>query len=123
MATLMEWFAGILAVAIVLKFLVWLFFPSSLGNMANKMVGNKGLQALYLALAVVLSWLVINAFGIITFAAAWLAVAAFYGYVFLGFPKEMKAISKKMIKNRNMLWPAWIYAVIIGLWVLWTLFL
>jgi len=123
MATVIEWFAGVLAVVILLKVLMYLFASNkTMMDMAMGMIENKVLRGVELIAAVVLSWYVIGVIGIINFAAAFLAIAAYYGYVFLSFPKEMKSLVKKMVKKRTTAWPAWIYAIVLALWTLWALF-
>ena len=122
MATLVEWFAGITAVAILLKFLLWLFSPKTLENMSYSLIKKKVNKTLYFLGAVVISWFVIAEIGIVAFTASFLAVAFYYGALFMSFPKEMRSISKRILKERRSLWPAWIFALIVALWTLWALF-
>lgn len=121
--TLVEWFAVVLAVIVLAKFLMYLFAKNkTMSDIAMGMIGNQVFRAVELIAAVVLGWYVVGAIGIVNFAAAFLAVAAYYGYVLLSFPKEMKSVAKTMVKKRTTAWPAWIYAIVLALWTLWALF-
>lgn len=122
--SLMHWFAAILAIVILLKALLWIFKPE-LGSKTAKWVTSKSWPKwAYLAIFLYFSWFMLfrSGLNIIQYTVTFLAVAGFYGYFFLMFPKQVNTIAKDIAKRKLEFWPMLLIMLIWGVWVLWYLF-
>ncbi|MCD4760021.1 hypothetical protein K8R33_03975 [archaeon] len=118
----MEIFAAILAIAILLKAIVFLFKPNSWKGFADSIINMNGYKWISLILAVVLFYFVMQFMSIVHFMAAWLVIAFFYQSVMFNYKKSMRSMIKEAWKPKGEMWIYFIIAVALGIWTLLTIF-
>lgn len=118
-----ETIAWIFVVAGLLKIVILLVNPKSYMNFSKEFMKIRGLKVIYLILAgVVFYYLVQNGFNIVQILAVGAFMSLLIGAQMMGYSKELMSLSQKILKNKKDFWTrnwfimlVWIFLLITGL--------
>ncbi len=120
---IIEILALIAAVLLLIKVIVNLVKPKLAIKKAEKILKNEALAiGLYIALAVIVGYVIISALGIVTAFAAALFGASLVGLTLIMYPQEVLKLARKILKDRKrMIFPMIVW-VVLALWTLYELY-
>lgn len=120
----MEILALIFAIAIIVKMLGFIFIPKQLMGFAEKIfkANQKLLVGLSVIAVVIVGYYVLSIVTIYKIAAAMLFGHLLMGMFLLQYPKEILALSKKVMQDKKKMWFMIIVYLALAGWILWGLF-
>jgi len=119
---LVEIFAVILSLAILLKFILFIFKPSGWKSFASSFLNVGGYKWISLILFVVLFYLLMQVMSIVQFMAAWLVIGLFYQAVMFNYTKSLKSMINEAWKFKGSAWLLMLIGTVLAIWTLLAVF-
>ena len=114
----------IFAIAVIVKFVVFLAIPDLLLKLTTKIAKKtKLINVILVILILVVGYFVLSQLTIIqVIPALWLG-SMMFALLFLQYPKKYVTWVKQLMKDKNKIWFFWVIWLVIAAWVLYVLFL
>ena len=122
--TVSETLAVIFAVIILVKFVVLMAVkPKKIINHAAKVLEKPAYVSIgFLAVIVVLGWLLLKELSIAQIMAASLFGIFVYALALVQYPKQLDRVYKVILKNQKKMLLSWIVWIVLAVWVLVAVF-
>ena len=122
--TVSETLAVIFAVIILVKFVVLMAVkPKKIINHAAKVLAKPAYVSIgFLAVIVVLGWLLLKELSIAQIMAASLFGIFVYALALVQYPKQLDRVYKVILKNQKKMLLSWIVWIVLAVWVLVAVF-
>ena len=122
--TISETIAVIFAVIILVKVVTLMATkPKKIISFAAKMLQNQlYINVGFLAIIVVLGWLLLKELTIAQIMAASLFGIFVYALALVQYPKELDRVYKVILKNQKKMWLSWVIWIVLAVWVLIAVF-
>jgi len=122
--TAIEVLATIFAVIVLIKVIILFFSPKSILPATKILIkGNAVFKIIYLVLALIVGYYILQSLSIVEISAVFLLYALLIGLVFIPYAKSMINLTKAMVKNKTkFLSKNWLIVLIMLIISLWTLY-